>query len=100
MQEVKVDGGQNIGHVGSGNVEFGEQFDFPARDALIHAQLPRDRNEIFLQDLERHHAGPCAPVFGHKIQGPTLFCRSSLIIRINQDVGIEEATSGHELRRD
>ena len=65
MQEVKVDGGQNIGYIGGGNVEFGEQLDLSPGNALIHAQLPRDRNEIFLENLQRHDTGSCAPVLGN-----------------------------------
>jgi hypothetical protein len=83
MKEVKVDRGQNVGYFGNGNIEFGEQLDLSPRDALIHAQLPRDRNEIFLENLMRHYAGARAPVLGNEIEGAPLFCRSSFIIRIN-----------------
>ena len=100
MEKVKVDGGQNIGYVGNGNVEFAEQFDLPPRYALIHAQLPRDRNEIFLQNLQRYYSCSRAPVLGNEIEGAPLFRWSSLIIRVNKDVGIEETTSGHESRPD
>jgi len=100
MKEVKVNGSQNIGYIGNGNVEFGEQFDLPPRNALLHAQFPRDRNEVFLENLQRHYACSCAPVLSNEIKGAPLFCRSSFIIRINEDVGIEETTSGHVSRHD
>jgi len=100
MKEVKVDGSQNISYIGNGNIEFGEQFDLPPRNALIHAQFPRDRNEVFLENLQRNYACSCEPVLGNEIEGPPLFCRGSFIIRVNEDVGIEETTRGHVFRPD
>jgi hypothetical protein len=100
MKEVKVDGGQNIVYARSGNVEFGEQFDLPARDAWIHAQLSRNGNEIFLEDLEGNHACPFASVLGDELKGALPLCRSGLIVGINENVSIKKTTSGHESHPD
>jgi len=31
VKPVEIDGGENVGHLGHGHVELGEQFDFSAR---------------------------------------------------------------------
>ena len=48
----------------------------------------------------RNNPGARTPVLGNEIEGALLFCRSSFIIRVNEDVGIEESTSGDESRLD
>jgi hypothetical protein len=95
VKTVQVDRGENVCDFGSGDVELGEQFDFAARNARVHLQLPRHRHKIFLKHLQRHNSGPPPPVLHHKIEGPLLFRRIRFVIRVNQDVGIEEATSRH-----
>jgi len=39
-------------------------------------------------------------VLGHKIDGTSLLRRRGLVIGVDQDVGVEEATSAHESRLD
>ena len=42
VKTMQVDGGHNVRHLWSGDVELGEQFDFAAGNARINVQLPRD----------------------------------------------------------
>src|SRR5580700_11059053 len=100
MEAVEVDCGENVGDLGCSDVELGEQFHLAACDARVNAQFLRDRDEILLKDLHRHNAGPGAPVLGYEIDGPALFCRRRLVVCIDEDVGVEEATNAHESRPD
>lgn len=95
VKAMQVDRGENVGDFGSGHVELGEQFNFAAGNARVHTQFPRERHEIFLKHLQRHNSGSPAPVLRYQIEGPLLLRRIRLVIRVNQDVGIEEATSRH-----
>ena len=36
MEAVKVDGGQDIGDFGSGDIQLGQQFDLPACDLRLN----------------------------------------------------------------
>ena len=65
MQPVKIDGSEDIGDFRSGDIELGEQFDLPARDARIDMQLSREVHEILLQYLQRNNTSPRLPVFCH-----------------------------------
>ena len=72
---MEVDGGKDVGNFGSSNIELGEQFDFPASNVRINAQLSRDSDEILLQYLERNHAGSATSVFRQEIEGASLLRR-------------------------
>ncbi len=48
---MEIDSSEDVGDFGSGDIEFGEQFDLPAHNAGIYMQLSRDVYEIFLQHL-------------------------------------------------
>jgi hypothetical protein len=100
MEPVQVDGSENIGDLGGGDVEFGQQFNLAADNGCLYAQFPCGRDKIFLENLKRHNPRPRATVFGDKIKGPALFRRRRLVIRVDQDVRIEEATSAHESHPD
>jgi hypothetical protein len=56
VEAVPADGGEDIGNVGSGDVEFGEETGFAACDGGVHAQFARDGDRAFLQDPERDYA--------------------------------------------
>lgn len=66
VKAVQVDGCQDVRNFGSGDVEFGKQFDLAAGDSDIHLKLARDGDEILLQHLKRHNSGLGAPVLGDK----------------------------------
>lgn len=100
MKAMKVDGGKDVGNVGDSNIELGEQFDFPASNARINVQFPRDGDEILLQHLERHNAGSPTPVHCQEIEGASLLRWCSLVVRVNENIGVEEATGAHESRFD
>lgn len=61
---MQVNRGQNVGDLGRSNVEFSEQFDFSTSRARVNLQLSRDRDEVFLEDLQRHYSSSGAPVLG------------------------------------
>ena len=46
---MEIDGGKDIGHFRSSNIELGQQFHLAARDAGIDMQLSRDVYEILCQ---------------------------------------------------
>lgn len=96
MQAVEVDRGQNVTHARGRDIEFREQFDLSARDDRINAKLPCDRNKILLKDLERHDARPRTTVLGNQVERAPLFRGSRFVIRIDENIRIEETTSGHE----
>lgn len=100
VKPVKIDGGQNVADVRRGNVEFGQQFNFAASDTRINMQFSSDGDEILLQHLQRYNPGSCEPVLGDQIEGASLLCRRSLVVGIDKNVGIEEATGAHEFRFD
>ncbi len=96
MEAVKVDGGQNVGDSHNGNIEVGKQFHFTTGNVRINMQFSGDSYEILLQHLERYNATTCTPVLCQKIQGPSLLVRGSPVVSVDQNIGIEEATSDHE----
>ena len=96
MKPVEIDGGDDIRHFGRGYVKLGEQFDFSASNAGLDVQFSRDGDEILLQHLQRHNAGPGTPVLCHEIEGASLFRRCRLVVRVDETVSVEEATSAHE----
>ena len=98
MKPVQIDGGEDVCDLRSGNVELGEQFNLATRNPRINLKFSRDRDEIFLQHLQRQDSGPVAPMFRYKIEGASLLRGCSLVIRIDKHIGIEEATSAHESR--
>ncbi len=100
VKPLEIDGSEDVGDFGSGDIELGEQFDLPARNARIKVQLARDGDEILLKHLQRHNAGSGAAVFSQEIEGAALLRGRSLVVRVNQDIGVEEATSAHEFRFD
>jgi len=100
VKPVEIDGGENVSQVGRGHVELGEQFDFSASNAGIDVQFSRDGDEILLQHLQRHNAGPGTAVLCHEIEGASLLRRRRLVVRVDENVSVEEATSAHESRCD
>ena len=62
MQPVEIDGGQNVCDVRRGNVEFGQELYFAARNGRVNVQLTCDCDEILLQNLEGDDAGAGAAV--------------------------------------
>ena len=81
---------------GRSHIELGEQFDLPASNNRVNMQFARDGDEILLQYLQRNHARSAAPVFRQKVEGASLLCRCRPVVRVNQNIGVEEATSAHE----
>lgn len=100
VEPVQVDCSENIGDLGGGDIEFGQQFNLAADNMCLDVQFPCGRDKIFLENLKRHNPCPRAPVFGHKVKGPALFRGGRFVIRVGQDVRIEEATSAHESHPD
>lgn len=97
VEAVQVDGGENVGNIGRGHVELGQQFHFASSDGRLYAQLAGYGNEIFLQHLERDDAGAGAAMFGYKFESAALFGGRGLVVGVNEDVGVEEAAGGHRL---
>jgi hypothetical protein len=52
VKAAKVDSGQDVSKLWSSNVELGKQFNLTASHRRFNVQLPGDRDEILLQDLE------------------------------------------------
>ena len=100
MEPVQVDRGEDVPNPGSGNVELGQQFDLAAGNGRINVEFSRYRDEILLKYLQRHNACPRAPMLRYEIEGSTLLHRRRLVVRVDEDVRVEEATSAHESRRD
>lgn len=100
MQSVEIDRRQDIGNLWYSDIELGKQFDLSARDAGIDMQLSRGIREILLQHLQGNNPSSSLPVFGYKFARAALLQRGRLIVRVKQDVRIEETTSAHEPRRD
>lgn len=65
MEAVEINGGQDIGDIGSSNVEFGQEFNLSARNLWINAQLSSHRYKILLENLERDYPGACLAMRGH-----------------------------------
>lgn len=97
VKAVQINGGEDVGDIWSGDVELGEQFDFAAGDGRLHMQFSGGGDEIFLQDLERDYAGAGAAMLGYEIDGAALLGGRGLIVSVDEDDGVEEATSGHYL---
>ena len=79
---MEIDGGKDIVHFRSSNVEFGQQFYLAARDARIDMQLSRDVHEILLQHLQGNNTSPRTSVFGYEIAGAPLLHRSRFVVRV------------------
>jgi len=100
VQPMEVNSGQNIVDFKRSNVKFGEYFDFAARDKRVDMKLSRDINEILLQHLQRNYSRSIPSVLCHQIARASLFNRSKFVVRVEEYVGIEEATNAHGPRRD
>ncbi len=100
MQSMEIDGGENIADLRGSNVELGQHLHLAARDARINVQLSREVHEILLQHLQGNNASPGSPVFCHESARASLLRRCRFVVRVEQDIGIEETTSVHESRRD
>ncbi len=99
VKTVQVNGRENILQVRSDNVEFSDQLDFAPRPFSIDAEFARRNHKVFLEDLERNDARSIAPVLDEEFARAPLLDRIGIVINIDQDIGIEEATSAHEFRR-
>ena len=97
---MEIDGGKDIGHFRSSNIEFGQQFYLATRFTRIELQLSRDRDEILLQHLQRNNASSVTAMVVPQIARDTLFCRGVVIVRVHQDISVEETTSVHGSRPD
>ena len=68
METVQVDGGQDVIQLRDDNVELSQQFNFAASDCCINVQLPRHRNEVFLENLEGYDAGARTAVLRQQME--------------------------------
>ena len=100
VQAMQVNGRKNVGQAQDGNVEFSQQLDLAAGNLRIDVELPGDRNEVLLQDLQRDDPRARQPVFRDQLQRAPLFRRRCPVVGVNQNIGVEEATSAHEFRFD
>ena len=100
MEAVEIDGGEYVVEVWGDNVEFGQQFNFPASDFGVYVEFAGDGDEIFLKYLQRQDAGSRSPVLDNKFDSSTLLRRRSLVVGVNEDIGVEKTTIAHESRRD
>ena len=100
MEAVEIDGSEYVVEVWNDNVEFAEEFNFPASNFGVKVEFAGYGDEIFLEYLQRHHPGSRSAVLGNELNGSTLLRRSSPIVRVNKDIGIEETTIAHGSRRD
>jgi len=65
VKPMQIDGRENICDLRNGDVKLSQQFNFSPGDLAIDPKFARDGDEVFLQHLQRYHAGSAAPVFGH-----------------------------------
>ena len=100
MEAMEIDRSKYVIEVWNDQVKFGQQFDLATNDFCVYPEFAGDSDEIFREHLRRQHACSCSPVLGNKLEGSTLLCGGSLIVRLNKDMGIEETTSAHESRHD
>ncbi len=100
MQSLEVYGREDVGHLRRGDIKFGEYLDFAARDKRIDVQLSRDIHEILLEHLQRNYTRSLPPVLCHEVARASLFSRVKFVVRVEEYVGVEEATNAHEPRRD
>jgi hypothetical protein len=100
VKPVQVDRRKDIRHLRGSNVELGQQFDLPAGNPRIDMQLSRDGYKVLLEHLQGHNPSPRTPVFSHEIESASLFRWRTFVVRVDQNIGIEEATSAHESRLD
>jgi hypothetical protein len=98
MEVVQADRGEDIGNVGSGDVELGEESDFAACDGGVHAQFARDDDNVFLQDPERDDAVLARRCSVTSWTAQRCLARVALLSE-DKDVGVEKATSGHRVSR-
>lgn len=98
VKAMEIDCTENIGYPWSSDVELGEKLDFPPRSSGINAKFPRYRDKILLQHLGRQHTCARMAVFSDKFDCSLLLRWRRLVIGINEDIRIEETTSGHESR--
>src|SRR5215469_1890387 len=98
MEAVKIDRSEYVVEVWNDQVEFGQQFDFATSDFCVYLEFAGEGDEIFLKHLRRQHARSCSAVLGKELDGSTLLCGHSLIIRVNKHIGVEETTIAHESR--
>lgn len=100
MESVKVDRSQNVVKLDLEQVEATEKLRFPLRIFRWHAELARHGREVTRGGSGRNHASSLKPVLLDDLLSSGLLRRSVGIVRVDEDVGVEEATSAHGSRRD
>jgi hypothetical protein len=90
VKAVQIDGPENVGDFWKCDVKLGDQFDFPTGDAWVKVQFAGDRDEILLEHLQGHNSGPGAAMFCDEIEGASLLGRSGLVVRVDENVGVEQ----------
>src|SRR2546426_550596 len=65
----------------------------------VDTQLPGNGDEVLLEHLRRHDSGATPKAIGINLEGATLLFARIVVVRVDQDVGVEEATVAHGSRR-
>src|SRR5271165_7642437 len=100
MQTVQIHRRHDIGHVYLHHRESSEQLQLPARYVGWNRKFTSRRREVFLKNLGRYHTASIGAASFDKGKGQLLLARLVVIVGINQNVCIEEATSAHAVPRD
>jgi len=77
------------------HVHRGQNLDFLLRDLRRQTKLLRRHDEVFLQDLGGQHAVPVVKRRLDNLLGPVAFRAGVRIVRVDEDVCVEEDPSLH-----
>src|SRR5262249_9913821 len=99
VQAVQVDGGEDVDDFDPHEREAREQLHLAPGDLRRHSQLTGCDDEILLKHLARNHTLGFPPAGLDDRQGGLPLPWLVTIVRVDEDVGIQKATSGHGSRR-
>ena len=88
---MDVDGRKDVRNGRLANNKPRMKLNFVSSDSSVQLELPSDRIEEFLKDLERHNARSLPFVFQYERDGLLPLDRFALILGVNQDVCVQES---------
>ncbi|MBP1597821.1 MAG: hypothetical protein H6Q05_3198 [Acidobacteria bacterium] len=95
MQPMQVDGSKNVIQASLHEVQLPKQLDLASRDGTIDAKFASGYCEVLLKNLDGDDSIVESPAMLDQIQSGSLLGRGATIIRIDQDIRIQETKSGH-----
>jgi hypothetical protein len=99
VEAMQVDRSQHVVHVEPDDVHVREDLDATLGVGCFDAELAGRRGEELLQHLQRELPAPLAEEATQQILRDGLFALVARVVRVDEDVSVDEERPGHAVRR-